>query len=131
MFSGCRLFMRFISVSSFTFLYRLDRWFSCLNGFTLVIFWALYCLLFGVSQSSVLKAVPWSIMVYFYKLLIGWRVVSFALIPHLPSFQTICMNMLKGSSMISLLFVGWSVFVDFVGTSEPWNQLFTVEYILL
>ena len=31
-----------------------------------------------------LKAVPWPIMVYFYKLLLGWRVVSLELIPHLP-----------------------------------------------
>ena len=58
MLSGCRLFMWFISVSPFSFLYRLDRWFSRLNGFTLIIFKALYSLLFGVSQSSVLKAVP-------------------------------------------------------------------------
>ena len=41
MFSGCRLFMWFISVSRFSFLYRLDRWFSRLNGLTLVIFGAL------------------------------------------------------------------------------------------
>ena len=42
-----------------------------------------YSLLFGVSQGSVLKAVHWPIMVYFYKFLIGWRVVSLALTPHL------------------------------------------------
>ena len=47
-------------------------------------FWALYSLLFGMSQDSVLKPLPWPIMVYFYKLLFGWRVVSLALIPHLP-----------------------------------------------
>ena len=35
-------------------------------------------------QGSVLKAGPWPLMVYFYKLLLGWRVVSLALIPHLP-----------------------------------------------
>ena len=39
------------------FLYRLDRWFSSLNGFTLVILGALYSLLFGVSQGSVLVTV--------------------------------------------------------------------------
>ena len=37
------------------FLYRLDRWFSRLNGFTLEIKGPL---LFGVSQGSVVKAVP-------------------------------------------------------------------------
>ena len=42
----------------FSFLYRLDRWFSRLNGLTLVFVWALYSVLFGVSQGSVLKAVP-------------------------------------------------------------------------
>ena len=36
-------------------LYRLDRWFSRLNGFTLVIFETLYILLFDVSQGCVLK----------------------------------------------------------------------------
>ena len=41
----------------FFILYRLDRWFSRLNGFTLVIFGTLYILLFGASQGSVLKAV--------------------------------------------------------------------------
>ena len=29
-------------------------------------------------------SIPWPIMVYFYKLLFWWRVVSLALIPHLP-----------------------------------------------
>ena len=77
-------FMWFISVFCFSFLYRLNRCFSRLNGFTLVIFWALLSLLIGVSKSSVLKTVLWPIMVYFYKLLLGWRVVSLALIPHLP-----------------------------------------------
>ena len=67
---------------SFSFLYILDRWSSPLNGFTLVILGALNSLLFGVSQGSVLKAVP--IMVYMYKLLLGWSVVSLGLIPHLP-----------------------------------------------
>ena len=33
---------------------------------------------------SASEAVPWPIMFYFYKLLLGWRVVSFAVIPHLP-----------------------------------------------
>ena len=42
-----------------------DHWSEQMNGFTLVIFRALYSLLFGVSQGSVLKAVPWPIMVYF------------------------------------------------------------------
>ena len=60
--------------------YILDRWFTRLNGFTLVT----DSLLFGVSQGSVLKAVPWPMMIYFYILLFGWRVVSLALIPHLP-----------------------------------------------
>ena len=31
----------------------IETWFSCLNGFTLVIFGALYSLLFSVSQGSV------------------------------------------------------------------------------
>ena len=39
------------------FWYKLDRWFSCLNGFTLVICRALYSLLFGVSHVSVLTIV--------------------------------------------------------------------------
>ena len=49
--------------SRFLFLYRLDHWFSCLNGFNLVIFWVLrnYSLLFGVSQGSVLKAVQFDL----------------------------------------------------------------------
>ena len=64
------------------FLNRLDRWFSRSKGFTLVIFGELYSLLFAVSQCSVLKIVLWSIMVYFYKLWLGWREVSLALIPH-------------------------------------------------
>ena len=34
MFSSCRVFMWFISVSRFSFLYRLDCWFFHLNGFT-------------------------------------------------------------------------------------------------
>ena len=42
--------------------------------------------MFGVSQGSVLKTVPWIIMVYFYTLWLEWRVVSLALIPHLPVF---------------------------------------------
>ena len=39
---------------------------------------------FGVSQGSMLKTILWPIMFYFYKLLFGWRVVSLALISHLP-----------------------------------------------
>ena len=58
-------------------------WFSRLNGFTLVMVGSIYSLLFGVSQSSVLKTVLWTIMVYFYKLWLGWGVFSLALIPHL------------------------------------------------
>ena len=50
------------------------------------IFWALYTLLFGVSLSSVLKTLPWPIMIYFYNLWRGWSVVSLSLIPHLPIF---------------------------------------------
>ena len=58
--------------------------FSRLNGFTLVILGALYSLLFGESRCSVLKTVIWpSIIVYFFKLWLGWRVVLLALIPHL------------------------------------------------
>ena len=52
----CNLYVFLVSRSFI--LYRLDRWFSRLNGFTLVIFGALYSLLFGVSQCSVLKAIP-------------------------------------------------------------------------
>ena len=53
--------------------------------FTSVSFFGpLYSLLFGVSQGFMLKAEHWPIMVYFYKLLFGWRVVSLALTPHLP-----------------------------------------------
>ena len=44
-------------------------------------FGSLYSLFFGVSQGSVLKAVHGPIMVYFYKLLFGRRVVSLAIIP--------------------------------------------------
>ena len=99
MSSGCRLLMWFISVSGLVFFkYRLDRRFSILNGFILVIFWALYNLLFGVSQGTVLKTVLWPIMVYFYKLLLGWRVFSFALIPHLVI------------SMLNLL--SWSFYIE-------------------
>ena len=47
-------------------------------------FGVLYSLLFGVSQGSVVKAVPWPLMVYFNEWLLEWRVVSFALMPHLP-----------------------------------------------
>ena len=68
----------------FSFFYRLDRWFSRLNGYTLVIVWALYSLLFGVSTGFLLKAVPWPIICYFYKWLLGWRVVPMALMPYLP-----------------------------------------------
>ena len=68
--------------SYYTYIYRLDCRFSCFNGFSLVIFGALYSLLFGVSQGFMLKAIPWPIMVFFYILLFGWRVVSLALIPH-------------------------------------------------
>ena len=69
--------MWFISVSRFSFLYRLyPPWFSRLNDFTLIIFGALYSLLFGVMQGSVLKTVPSPIMIYFYKFWLGWRVVS-------------------------------------------------------
>ena len=39
---------------------------SLFNGFTLVILGALYSLLFGASLGSVLKTVPWPIIVYFY-----------------------------------------------------------------
>ena len=46
------------------FLYKLDRWFSCLNGVTLVICSFLYSVVFAVSQDSVFKALLWSIMVY-------------------------------------------------------------------
>ena len=48
----------FVVHTCFSFLYRLDSWFSRLNGFTVVNFGALYSLLFGVDQGSVLKAVP-------------------------------------------------------------------------
>ena len=85
MFSGCRMFVWFISVSRF--LYRLDR-LSRLNGFTPVMVGALYSLLFGVNLDSLLKTVPWPIMVYFYKLWLGWRVASLELIPHLLSIST-------------------------------------------
>ena len=79
--SLCNLYVFLVS----RFLYRLDRWFSRLNGFTrLVIIRALYSLLFGVNRASVLEAEHWPIMVYFYKLLFEWRVVSLVLIPHLP-----------------------------------------------
>ena len=85
----------------FSFLYRLDRWFSRLNGLTLVIFWVLYNVLIDVSQGSVLKAVPWPIMVYFYKLLLGWRVVSLALIPHLPIYIDTSVSSLLSFTEIS------------------------------
>ena len=78
--------MRFISDSRFSFFFYIDKtvaWFSRLNGFTLVIFGALHSLVFGVSQGSVLKTELWPIMVYFYKLWLGWRVVSLAHIPYL------------------------------------------------
>ena len=55
MFSSCRLLMWFISVSRF--LHKLDRWFSRLNSFTLLIFAALYSLMFIVSQGSMLKTI--------------------------------------------------------------------------
>ena len=70
---------------SFRFLYRLHCWFSRLNGFTLVICRALYSLLCGVNQGSVLKAVLWRIKVLFYKFRLELRVVSLALIPLLIS----------------------------------------------
>ena len=54
---------------TYIFFYRLDRWFSRLNGFNFL--GPLCSLMFGVSQSSVLKAVPWPIMVYFHCYLDG------------------------------------------------------------
>ena len=85
MYSSCCLFMLFVYVSRFSFfLFYIDwtvgfsfEWFFTCH------FGALYSLLFGVSQGSVLKAVPWPIIVYFCKLLFGWRVVWLALITHL------------------------------------------------
>ena len=65
-------------------------------------FGALYSFLFGVSQGSVLKAVHWHIMVYFDKLLFGWRVVSLALTPHLPiSIRYNTRDMLKRDNLYS------------------------------
>ena len=93
---------------SFLVFIQIRRFVSRLNGFTLVIFGALYSLLFGVGLCSLLQVVLWFIMVYtlqivtwvkncligtrtltknmvsFYKLLLGLRVVSLALISHLP-----------------------------------------------
>ena len=70
MYSSCRLHVYFVlTCFSWIVFIWLDRWFSRLNGLTLVMFGPLYSLLFGVSQGSVLKAVPWPIMIYFYKLL--------------------------------------------------------------
>ena len=70
-------------LSLLVFLYRLDPLFFRLNGFTLVMFCALYGLLFGVSHVSVLKTVLWPIMVNLNKVWLGWRVISLALISHL------------------------------------------------
>ena len=57
MFSSCRLLMWFISVSRFLY-YKLDRWFSSSNSFTINSqFGALYSLLFGICQGSVLNTV--------------------------------------------------------------------------
>ena len=78
------------------FFYRfinLDKWFSSLNNVEWLYtsyFLALYSLLFSVSQGSVLKTVLWPIMVYFYKLWLGWRGISLALIPHLLISIAIC-----------------------------------------
>ena len=44
---------------------------------------ALYSLLFCMSQGSLWKTILWPIMVFYYKLLLRWRVVSLTLIPHL------------------------------------------------
>ena len=67
----------------FSFLYKLDRWVSIF--FTLVIFFrsVIALILFGLSKGFVLKTVLWPIMIYYYKLWLGCRVVSLALIPHL------------------------------------------------
>ena len=71
-------------VSRFFILYRLDRWFSRLNGFTLVIYGP-----FIACCSVWAKAPYWRPYIdlewfTFFKLLFGWRVVSLVLTPHLP-----------------------------------------------
>ena len=89
LFIGYHLSMWFLKeflVSCFLFfLYRLYSGFSFLNDFTLVILRAQVAVL-SVNQGSMLKAVLWSIMVYFYKLWLGWRDISLALKPHLLVF---------------------------------------------
>ena len=54
-----------------------------------------------------LKGVPWPIIVYFYKLLLGWRVVSLALIPHFPiSINTSLSSLLSFTKMSSFQLYG-------------------------
>ena len=55
--------------------------------------------LFGVSRGFVLKTVPWPIMFYFYKLWLGWRVVSLALI---------CV----GKTVFDSMYRGWYKWMD-------------------
>ena len=96
------------------------RWFSLLNGlngFTLVIFGALYSLLFSVSQSSVLKAVPWPIMIYFYKVLLAWRVVSLALLPHLP------ISMYIWQCLSDLGYISWFIDQCFCERLSTYNSI--------
>ena len=50
-----------------------------------------YRLLFGISQGSVLKTILWPLMVHFYKLWLGWRVVSLALTFSYTHLSTVAM----------------------------------------
>ena len=107
------------------------HWFFLLNGFTLVIVGDFYSWLFRVSQGSVLKAVPWPIMVYFYKLLLGWRVVSLALIPHLPiSIDTSVSSLLSFTKISSFELYGPAIGCNlgWIGRSDisAWSGFVTL-----
>ena len=67
----------------------------------LIIFGALYSLLLGVSQGSVLNCRTLTITVYFYKLSLGWKVVSLALIPHFPISIDHWFSSLNGFTLVT------------------------------
>ena len=112
----------------YRFLYRLDCYFSCLNSFSLVIFWSLYSLLFGVCKGSVLKVVLWSIMVFFTSCDLDEELSNWlALIPHLLIYLYTSMTLHQKSTLKTVS----SFYNDFIYTKNDHVILYLYIYLHL